>query len=201
MKTTRCKDDNNVIQILEAHSFASCWKMYEWLDRIHRSRLNRISGYASFRPYLPAVSRGINGPGASYINSTRSCWRIIWNDASWLRTRSPSLSLALALHTRTFRVRACAQISANNECMALAVIQVERPGSRSLNQREGLIMILTQLIRLSVIYRHYAVTSQWKKNCARVIRLARGRIFGKKMERVAYRYFEIIFNNLIINNI
>lgn len=112
MKTTRCKDDNNVIQILEAHSFASCWKMYEWLDRIHRSRLNRISGYASFRPYLPAVSRGINGPGASYINSTRSCWRIIWNDASWLRTRSPSLSLALALHTRTFRVRACAQISA-----------------------------------------------------------------------------------------
>lgn len=109
-KTTRCKDDNDVIQILEAHSFASCWKMYEWLDRIHRSRLNRILDYASFLSYLPAVSRGINGPGASYINSTRSCWRIIWNDASWLRTRH--LSAHSRIHTRTFRVRACAQISA-----------------------------------------------------------------------------------------
>lgn len=112
----------------------------------------------------------------------------------------PSRSLSLSTHGRFVFVHA-RRYPRDNECMALAVIQVERPGSRSLNQREGLIMILTQLIRLSVIYRHYAVTSQWKKNCARVIRLARGRIFGKKMERVAYRYFEIIFNNLIINNI
>ena len=189
-KTTRCKDDNDVIQILEAHSFASCWKMYEWLDRIHRSRLNRILDYASFLSYLPAVSRGINGPGASYINSTRSCWRIIWNDASWLRTRH--LSAHSRIHTRTFRVRACAQISARQRmhgtgCM-VHVIQVERPGSRSLNQREGLIMILTQLIRLFVLYRHYAATSMEKER----VHLVRGRIFGKKMERLFRQRVDIL---------
>lgn len=79
--------------------------MHEWFGRIHPSHLNRIFGHASFRPYLPAVSRGINGLSASYINSTRSCWRIICNDASSLRTRSPTRSHKLtitSIHVRVF---------------------------------------------------------------------------------------------------
>ena len=76
----------------------------------------------------------------------------------------------------------------DNECMVLAVIQVERPGSRSLNQREGLIMILTQLIRLFVLYRHYAATSMEKER----VHLVRGRIFGKKMERLFRQRVDIL---------
>ena len=102
------------------------------------------------------------------------------------------LSAHSRIHTRTFRVRACAQISARQRmhgtgCM-VHVIQVERPGSRSLNQREGLIMILTQLIRLFVLYRHYAATSMEKER----VHLVRGRIFGKKMERLFRQRVDIL---------
>lgn len=108
-KTTRCKDDNDVIQILEAHSFASCWKMYEWLDRIHRSRLNRILDYASFRIFLPfhaeltVLARPI---------SIRLDLVDVLSGTTRPGFEHDHLSAHSRIHTRTFRVRACAQISA-----------------------------------------------------------------------------------------